>query len=205
MSEPPNFEIVTEADRASRLLLHPLRVRILEAAREPASATEIGRRLGEARQKVNYHVRQLEDAGFLREAGRARRGNLEERRVVASAGAYLLLPEVLGPVGTPGGSGGEETSAGHLLALTARAQSELGRAWTAARARGGRVSTLSMDARVRLRDGAAREAFAAALREAVSAVVGRFADEGENAEAGDAFRLMLGVYPIPEAGEGSDG
>ena len=57
------IEPVADAARAGRLLLHPRRVRVLEAAREPVSATEIGRRLSEPRQRINYHVRELERAG----------------------------------------------------------------------------------------------------------------------------------------------
>lgn len=193
-----SIETVRDPGRAGRLLLHPLRVRVLEVAREPMSATEIGRRLGETRQKVNYHVRELERAGFLRPAGRARRGNLEERRVVASARAYVLLPEVLGPVGASGDPPGDAVSAGRLLALTARAQSELGSVWATAQERGERVPTLSMDAEVRLADGAQREAFAEALREAVAGVLARFAD----GDGGTTYRLLVGAYPV-DAKEGA--
>lgn len=196
------LETVTDPARAQRLLLHPLRVRILHEAREPLSATDIGRRLGEGRQKVNYHVRELERAGFLEPAGTARRGNLTERRVVATAHAYVLLPEVLGPLAADVGEAaaqGDAMSAGYLMALTARVQSELGRAWAAARGAGKRLPTLSFEASVRL-DPARRAAFAEALRTAVGEVIARHSLPVEETAAGGGtrFRLVLGVYPGPE-------
>lgn len=193
-SAPVPIEAVEDASRASRLLLHPLRVKVLEGAREPISATELGRRLGEPRQKVNYHVRELERAGFLLPAGRARRGNLEERRVVASARAYVLLPEVLGPVAADPQAAGDAASAGRLLALTVRAQSELGRTWSDARAKGTRVPSLSMEAEVRLADPERRVAFADALRRAVTEVLAQFADGQDD---GAPYRMIVGVYPVP--------
>ena len=57
------------------------------SAREPASATEVAARLGESRQRVNYHVRALERGGLVELVEeRARRG-CTERVVRATADA----------------------------------------------------------------------------------------------------------------------
>ena len=191
-----SVETVGDRERASRLLLHPLRVKVLEVARTEGSAADFARRLDVARQKVNYHVRELERAGFLRSVGEGHKRNLVERRWVATARAYVLLPRVLGPVGADVVEAGEAFSAGRLLALTARAQDELGRALNAQRAGGERLPTLSLEADVMLADDADRAAFAEALREAVTDVVARFGAGEEGAVAGQ-YRLMLGVYPAP--------
>ncbi len=45
--------------RAARLLLHPLRRRIVDLAKQPAGASGIARALRVPRQKVNYHLHQL--------------------------------------------------------------------------------------------------------------------------------------------------
>ncbi len=59
------IDVIQQADRASAVL-HPLRRQILEAlAAEPGSASTLARRLGEPRQKVNYHLRELEQHGFV--------------------------------------------------------------------------------------------------------------------------------------------
>lgn len=96
---PPGIaeiETVSDGRRAALLVQHPLRPQILNVARVPISATEIAALLGESRQKIGYHVRQLRRAGFLRAAGRRRKRGLVEHRFVASATAYVLSPNVTG-------------------------------------------------------------------------------------------------------------
>jgi DNA-binding transcriptional ArsR family regulator len=197
---------VTDPSHAAALL-HPLRLRVLEEAREAASATEIAGRIGEARQKVNYHVRELAKAGFLRPAEQRRRGNLIEQRYVATARSYLLAPQVVGALGAGlevrSGAAEREAdrlSADHLLALTARAQAEIAEVREAAGAEDKRLATLSLSVDLAFTDAEQRAAFAAALRDAVTDVVGRFsvaAPGEEGAGRPRPYRLILGCYPPP--------
>jgi DNA-binding transcriptional ArsR family regulator len=205
-------EVVGEAGRASRLLVHPLRVRVLEAARTEGSAADLARRLGVARQKVNYHVRELERAGFLTCVGEGRKRNLVERRWVASARTYVLLPQVLGPVAADASSTGDAISAARLLALTAQAQGELGRALAAERDAGERLPTLSLDADLSFAGPRQRAEFARALEAAVTAVIAAHAgspvDAGESTEGtGEPtrYRLLVGVYPVAGAAREAEG
>lgn len=194
------IEAVKDYEKARRLL-HPLRQEILQHARQPVSATDLGRRLGMPRQNVNYHVRELARAGFLRAAGRRRRRNLIEKKYVATAEAYVLLPEVLGPAGPARASAEDAFSAGRLLSLTATAQSELARATRGAAEQGKRLSTLSMDAELRFESMDQRAAFAGALRDALAEAIARHTSPFTNADGtpgeGRPFRLILGIYPIP--------
>lgn len=192
---------VADATRAGVLLQHPLRLAVLHQAAEPASATEIAGRLGEARQKVNYHVRALADAGFLRRAERRRRGNLIEQRWVATARSYVLTPEVIAPLGADPRQVADELSADHLLALTARAQSDLAAVRRAAADEGRRLSTLSLAVDLCFESAEQRAAFAVALRDALTEVVARHSSPergaGGEAGAGRPYRLLLGVHPRP--------
>src|SRR5580658_7925426 len=95
--ETAALEFVCEAQRAG-VLLHPLRLRILDQARRAASATEIAATLKLPRQKVNYHVRELARTRFLKKAGRQRKRNMIEQRYIATAKAYVLAPEIVGPL-----------------------------------------------------------------------------------------------------------
>lgn len=90
MPEWLEHERVRDGRRAALLVQHPLRSRILNVARAPMSPSAIAAELGESRQKINYHVRQLRRAGFLRAAGRRRKRGLVEQRVVASVGALAF-------------------------------------------------------------------------------------------------------------------
>lgn len=192
---------VADAASAGVLLQHPMRREIVRQAAEPASATEIAGRLGEARQKVNYHVRALADAGFLVRAEQRRRGNLIEQRWVATARSYVLTPEVVGPLGADPRRVADELSADHLLALTARAQSDLAAVRRAAEEQGKRFSTLSLAADLRFDSAEQRAAFAVALRDALAEVVARHSAPETNADgtpgAGRPYRLLLGVHPRP--------
>src|SRR5690554_7494300 len=89
---------VIDDPAAAAVALDPLRSRLLSELREPASAAALASRVGLPRQKVNYHLRALESHGLVREAGKRRWGGLTERRLVASASAYVVSPGALGPV-----------------------------------------------------------------------------------------------------------
>ncbi|MFC4945577.1 ArsR/SmtB family transcription factor [Pseudonocardia sp. GCM10023141] len=62
-----------------KALAHPLRVRILATLRAlgPATASALGRRLGESSGATSYHLRQLERHGFVEEE--SGRGSTRER------------------------------------------------------------------------------------------------------------------------------
>ena len=193
------LECVTDGGRAAVLIQHPLRRRVLAEAAEPVSATELARRLGLTRQGVNYHVRQLAKAGFLKPAGRRMRRNLVERQYVATARSYVLAPQLLGPVAA--GVQTDAFSATYLLGLTSLAQQELTEVWEAASAAGVRVLTMSLMSEVRFANATQRAEFAQALTEAVTEVVARHTNpyRTPSGEAGEGrpYRMVLGCYPIP--------
>src|SRR5207245_2155261 len=116
-----------EVQRAATLLLL-LRLEILLLALEPASSSELAARLGLPRLRCNYYFRLLARARFLRRAGRRRRRNMIEQRYVASAAAFLLSPELLGPVGPDWRRVGDSSSGAYLLALTSQMEADLIRA-----------------------------------------------------------------------------
>jgi DNA-binding transcriptional ArsR family regulator len=188
---------VVAGARQARLLLDPLRRRILAAAREPASAAALAAALGLPRQRVNYHVRLLARAGFLTRAGRRRRRGLVEQRYVVSAEAFLLAPEVLGglepgPPVTP-----DQASAAFLIALAARMQSEAGRAWRDAGAQRKRLPVLALDTTIAFTTADQRARFAAALTESVTRLVAEHTSAPTSGAKARRYRLALGCYPIP--------
>lgn len=194
------MESVAETARAAALL-HPLRIEILGRARTPKSATEIAADLGESRQKVNYHVKELAKAGLLRDAGRRRKRNLIEQRYVATARSYVLAPELLGALQVDERALADRFGSAYLIALAARLSGEVQRAEREARSSGKRLATFALDAEVRFESAAQRAAFGAALEEAVERVVREHSSPARTSDGAGApgrpYRLVIGCAPIP--------
>lgn len=202
----PDVEMITDGHRAAVLVQHPLRPRILSLAREPASATQMAAALGETRQKVNYHVRQLHSVGLLKPAGRRKRRNMVEQRFVATARAYVLAPQLVGPLAAEAAQVADALSASYLVALASQAQAELATVMEAAGAQGKRVSTLSVSAEMRFESAEQREGFAHALQGALTKVVAEHSapttKRDGSAGIGRTYRLVVGCYPIPRRAGG---
>ena len=195
-----DLQTVTTVEGASALL-HPLRLRLLSLSRQPASAAQLARQLGLPRQRVNYHVRALEHAGFLRRAGRERRRNMIEQRYVATARAFILSAGILGPVAADWREIGDTASADYLLALTEQVRGDLERAAGEGVAEGKPIATVSLKSQFRFESPAQRAEFASAVREAVVGVIARHSGpnrlENGRPGRGKPYRLVLACYPVP--------
>ena len=134
-SDDAVLEIETIDDPAAvAALMDPLRTRILSELTEPRSAAALAQRVGLTRQKVNDHLRALEKHGLAHEAERRQWGGITERRLVATAASFVVSPDALGPVASDPARTADRLSAGHLIALVARAVREVGRLVRRARA-----------------------------------------------------------------------
>ncbi|MEO3758890.1 helix-turn-helix domain-containing protein [Mycobacterium sp. B14F4] len=191
------LDVEVIADPAAAVTaLDPTRSRLLAELTEPASAAALASRVGISRQKVNYHLRTLEEHGLVTEAGERKWGGLRERLLVATATSYVVSPAALGPVASDPGRAEDRLSASFLIALAARAVREVGELWSAARAKNKRLATLSIDTAIRFRSPADRASFTRELSDAVTALVARYHDESD--PHGRAYRLMVAAYPTPQ-------
>lgn len=89
---------VIEEPAAAEASLDPIRSRILAALAEPGSAAMLAVRLGLPRQKVNYHLKELERHGLVELEVERRKGNVTERVYRATAGSYVISPSALGAI-----------------------------------------------------------------------------------------------------------
>jgi DNA-binding transcriptional ArsR family regulator len=184
--------LVDESARAASML-HPMRLRILDALREPGSATTVARQLGLARQKVNYHLRELEKAGFLEEVEQRRSGNCIERIVRAKATHYLINPEIFGRLAADGGSVEDHFSSANLIALAAGTIRDIAALQQRAVKAKKRVATFALQTDVRFRDAADRKAFTEELANVVARLVAKYHDD--ETPGGRPFRFTIGAYP----------
>lgn len=190
-----DLEIIDRPAQAV-VALDPIRARLLAELSAPASAAQLAARVGLSRQRVNYHLRTLEEYGLVELAEERPRGGLTERLLVATAAAYVVSPSALGPLAADPDRSNDRLSARHLVALAARLVTEVGALVRGADRAGQRVATLSLDAELRLSGPGARAAFADDLAAAVTALVSRHHDP--TAPKGRTHRLVVAVHPIPE-------
>ena len=195
MLEPANesrLDVVRELDRAS-VLLNPLRLRIVSELREPDSASGLSRKLGLPRQKLNYHLRELESAGFLELVEERRKGNCTERVLRATARSYLVDPAVLGEAGLDPDAFTDRFSSSYLLALAGRTIHDVSALRERADKVGKMLPTLSLESEVRFASAEKQAAFADELTKALQRLLAKYHDE--NAPGGRPFRILLVSHP----------
>lgn len=186
---------VIVAPAAAAVALDPIKTRLLAELSQPGSAASLAERVGLTRQKVNYHLRALEDHGLVEVAEERQWGGLTERLMVATAASYVISPAALGPIGADPALNNDRLSASYLIALAARMVREVGELWRRARKTDKRLATLSIDTILRFASPADRAAFTADLTSAVAALAARYHDEG--APGGRPHRLVIASYPAP--------
>ena len=175
-------------------MLDPLRLQILEGLRSPDSASGVARKLGLPRQKVNYHLRELEKHGFVEHVEERRRGNCVERIVQATARYYLILPQTLGQLSVDAGTITDQDrfSSTYLVAVAAQAIQELAVLQKRAEQAEKKLATLTLQSEVHFASAAQRNAFAEELSNQVAKLILKHTREGKGARR---FRMFLGLYP----------
>lgn len=177
--------------QAAAAVLHPVRLRILEHLSAPDSASGVSRRLHIPRQKINYHLRQLEARGLLRLVGERRIGNCTERLLQAVADGFVLSPRMLGGVAADRAMG-PAAPATRLLAAAARIEREVGGTSDDGELTGG-VHALEVD--VRLPSDEAARAFVSELASLLRTLASRY---GTTAPA-PTHRVLVAVHPRPSS------
>jgi len=186
---------VIEDAAVAEATLDPLRARLLAELAQPGSASSLAARVGQPRQKLNYHLRELERHGLVELVEQRRRGNMTERVLQATASSYVISPAALASVAPDPGRAPDRLSAHWLLAVAARLVSDVGALITGATRAGRRVATFALDGEVRFATAADRAAFAEELAAAVVGLVGRYHDD--TAQGGRAYRIVVAVHPAP--------
>jgi DNA-binding transcriptional ArsR family regulator len=188
-----SVEVIREAAQAAALL-QPGRLQLLRGLAAPDSAAGLARRLGMPRQRVNYHLRELEKHGLVELVAEQQKGNCVERLVRATARSYLISPEVLGALAADPGAVEDRVSAIYLVAVAARTIREVAVLLTRAAKAGKRLATLSLQSEVRFASAAASNAFANELATELARLVAKYHDE--RARSGRRFRIFCGAYPV---------
>ncbi|HEY7174156.1 MAG TPA: ArsR family transcriptional regulator, partial [Micromonosporaceae bacterium] len=148
---------------------------------------------GLARQKVNYHLRALEEHGLVELVEERRKGNMTERVMRATAASYVISPLAMSPLAPDPSRSPDRLSARWLLAVAAKLVRDVGALITGADKAGKRIATFAIDGEVRFASVADRAAFAEELATAVAGLVSKYHDE--TAPGGREHRIVVAVHP----------
>jgi DNA-binding transcriptional ArsR family regulator len=186
-------ELIEEPERV-RIALSPVRRRLLERLREPASATQIASELGLGRQRVNYHLRALESADLLELVEeRPRRGFVE--RVLRTRADFVVDPSVLGPQAgvVRAAAARDRFAAEHLVDTAAGVVRDVARMQASADREEKRLLTFTIEAEVRFTEPGDVARFTERLAELVAGAVAEF-----DRTRGRPYRLVVGGHPAPD-------
>lgn len=197
-------ELIHSPSQAAAML-DPIRMQLLDRLREPDSAAGLARKMKLPRQKLNYHLRELEKEGLLELVEERRKGNCIERVLRATARSFVIDPAVLGNLGANPRELQDSFSSSYLIALAAKAIRDVAGLRARAQRAGKRLATFSLQSEVRFASAESRAAFFEELTAAIARLVSKYHDESE--PSGRQFELVLGSYPavqnsrVPGGGE----
>lgn len=186
---------VAVLDRTDQLvaITHPTRLRVLDALRAPDSAAAVARHLGEPRQRINHHVRELAKAGLLIEAGERRKGNFVEQLYRSVAGTFVVSPRVTFGDAARLQAVADQVSLRHLVEVGERLQHAAAALLDRAAFDGEQIPSAAVETTVRFAHAQARAAFLDDYLALTAALVERYA-----APAGEAYTVAVVVHPDTE-------
>lgn len=184
--------LVAEPDRL-RAALSPLRKRLLDRLRDPASATQLADELDLPRQKLNYHLRVLEQAGLIELVEERQRRGFTERILRASAGAFVVDPTMMAAADAEITAVQDRYAAEHLVGAAASTVREVARMQAAAERSGTRLLTFTIEASIRFEHPGDVHRFTDALAEALAHTAAEFDSPG-----GRSYRVIVGGHPTPK-------
>lgn len=197
MTAPTRVDLLGEPDRV-RLALSPIRRRLLERLRKPASATQLAGELGLSRQRINYHLRALEQAGMLDLVEERPRRGCTERVLAARADAFVVDPGVLGSRARIDAQ--DRYAAEHLIGAASDVVRDVVRMQSAAQESGKRLLTFTIEANVLFGAPADVERFCERLAELIATT----AADHATTDGGRPYRLVLAGHPTPATEEQPD-
>ena len=184
--------IVIDSPEQAAAVIDPVRGRVLEHLRDPDSAAGAARALGLPRQRLGYHIRELERAELLRVVGERKQRTCVARLLEATARRYVISPSALGSA-LPPDAVRDRSSSDFLVAAAARTIQDVAALQRYALSTGKTLPTLTIETEVRFASPSDSHAFATDLARAVARLVAEY----NNVEAphGRRFRVVAAAHP----------
>ncbi|MEO6715357.1 MAG: helix-turn-helix domain-containing protein [Mycobacteriales bacterium] len=173
--------------------LAPPRRELLRLLRQPSSATQLAAVLQLPRQRVNYHLRALEDAGLIRLVEERQRRGCVERIMQATSDSFVVDPSIMDEADdAPFVAIADRFASEHLVQMAAETVRDVARMQTAAESRGTRLLTFTVETQVRFAGPDDVHEFADAFAAAIAGLLVRFDTAG-----GRPYRMVTATHPTP--------
>jgi DNA-binding transcriptional ArsR family regulator len=186
---------IVEGPNRAASILKPIRRRILEQLRDPDSAAGVAAALGLPRQRVGYHVRQLERQGLIRQVDERRKGGCVERLMQTTARHYAIGPAALGALGPAPNQVPDRSSGDYLVAVAAQMMRDVGMMQEKVRRADQQIATLTLESQVHFPSPRDQSAFARELAGSLKRLVEKYGKS--DVHGGETFRVVIGGYPSP--------
>jgi DNA-binding transcriptional ArsR family regulator len=167
-----------------------MRVAILDQLRTPNSAAAVARAISAPRQRTNYHVKALLDAGLIEPAGERRRGNFVEQLYRSVASSFLVAPRVAWADDRRVDALRSQLPLEHLVRLGETLQRDATGLLDRAAFDGEEIAAAAVEATAHFADEAARAAFLDEFLAVLKPLLKKY-----GARKGDTYRVALAVYP----------
>jgi len=188
-----HIDVISAPERVSAVL-SPIRRRLLKNLAEPDSASGLARRLGLPRQKINYHLRQLERAGFVELHEEIQRRGCVERMVRVTARTYTISHDFLEGLAVNPDSIRDRFSSAYLIAAAGRMVRDVAVLRERAASVEQHLATLAIETEVSFASPAGFDAFAEELAAAIARLAVRY--NQEHSRASRKFRVVVGAHPV---------
>jgi len=199
---PHRVSVLSESHRLAAVL-SPIRRRVLQSLDTPDSATGIARRLGIPRQKVNYHLRELERAGFVEIDETLQRRGCVERRVRLTSRAFVVSPDFLGGLAGDPDKIQDTFSSSYLVSAASRMVRDVAVLRDRASKVDQKLATMTLETEISFESPAAFKDFSKEL----AAQLARLTTEYNNPRSRSSrkFRIVIASHPkITKTAEQAD-
>jgi len=192
MKASTDVSVVNDVETAAKLL-NPIRLQILENLQVPNSASGLSKIIELPRQRINYHLKELEKRGMIDFIEEKRKGNVNERFLRASSKYYLVNIDAVGNLPTDQKDLKDQFSSTYLLAMASHLIDEVATLKTKASSTNKRLSTFSLQTEVRFASVEKLNRFTEELSQTIAKLASEYHDE--NSTEGRDYKFYLASHP----------
>ena len=174
-------------------VLSPIRRKLLESLERPDSASGLSRRLGLTRQKINYHLRMLEDAGLVELDEERQRRGCTERFVRVTSRAFVISHHFLEGLAADPETVRDNFSSAYLVAAAGRIVRDVALLRDRAAQVEQRLATLAIETELSFASPADFNAFSNEITAEIARLAAKYNKQA--APRTRRFRLVIGAHP----------